>query len=238
MRRVALMAAGLTLACGHGLVRSTVAGPPAERIVFFGDSLVHRSEKDHGLLSALQARLARRYPQRRFELVDKGRNGNRIADLRSRVEGDVIELRPALVVLFWDSDCSDVDERGHTTAEVDRLRSDYERDLTDVVSRLKQAGADVLVSGPALIGEGVRGANARDTELDAYVEINRRVAAARGVRYLDARSSFLAWLHRHADQTRRGRLLLTEDGEHLNARGTALLARRFLVELERWVGRH
>jgi lysophospholipase L1-like esterase len=209
---------------------------PAERIVFFGDSLVHRSEKDHGLISALQARLVHRFPHRHLELLDKGKNGNRIADLRNRVEEDVIELRPALVVLLWDSDCSDVDENTRSAGEVTRLRAAYERDLTDVLRRLRQAGADVLVTGPALLGERPRGANAKDGELDAYAAINRRIALEQGAHYLDARASFLAWLHRHAEPGRGERLMLTEDGEHFNARGTALIARRLLTELERWVG--
>ena len=83
---------------------------PLERIVFFGDSLVHRSNAEHALLERVRQGLVGHARRRRFELVDAGRNGDRIADLRKRLREDVLPLHPSAVVLYWDSDVSDVSE--------------------------------------------------------------------------------------------------------------------------------
>jgi lysophospholipase L1-like esterase len=211
-------------------------GRPEERIVFVGDSLVHRSLRSYGMFDALREGLERRHPDYSVTVVDAGVNGDRIADILARLDRDVLARRPNAVVLYWDSDISDVDERGMTPAEVHRLRASYERNLRQVVSKLVASGAFVAMSGPTLIGERPHGHNTKDRQLDAYRRINRRVAASFGIRYLDTRRLFLALRPAEAPaDVSKG--LLTEDGEHLNERGAVLAEQLFSSALDVWLAR-
>lgn len=211
-------------------------GRPMKRIVFVGDSFVHRSARDHDLLGAIHDELATRHPAYNLDLVDAGVNGNRIADIQGRLDRDVIALRPHAIVLYWDSDISDVNERSMTPAEVREVRTAYERTLRDVASRLVATGAFVIMSGPTLIGERPRGRNPKDSQLDAYRRINRRVASAFGIRYIDTRRAFFA--HRPPDMPADvSKGILTEDGEHFNEPGARLIQSLFVDGLDGWLQR-
>ena len=185
----------------------------------------------------IQARLVTRFPARPFELLDAGVNGDRIADIRERLEDDVLALRPDVVILYWDSDVSDVDEADKTPDEVRQLRELYERDVVTVLQRLAAAGAHVVMSGPTLIGERPHARNGKDPQLDLYRDMNRRIAAAAGVRYIDTRRAFQARRPAGAAATV-DRGLLTEDGEHLNARGARLAGTLFARAIAAWCRRH
>ena len=225
----------LTTAC-HPHTRPHVvpAAPTVVRVVFVGDSLIHRSAEDHGMLDAVARELARRHPALQFEMVDAGVNGNMIADIQARLDDDVIALAPAAVVLYWDSDVSDVDESHMSTSEVAAQRVAYRGVLQDVVTRLVASGTHVIVSGPTLIGEAPRGTNPKDGMLDEYRRINRAVARSVSVPYIDTRRAFLEQLKGQlaAGQDRKP---LTEDGEHLNAAGAALAQQQFVAALDWWL---
>jgi lysophospholipase L1-like esterase len=209
-------------------------GRPEKRIVFVGDSFVHRSLKGHGVLDALRDELGRLHPAYSLSVIDAGVNGNRIGDILERLDRDVLEERPDAVVLYWDSDVSDVDERGMTPAEVRELRASYERDLRQVLSRLLASGAFVIMSGPTLIGERPHGHNAKDAQLDAYRRINRRVARSLGIRYVDTRRAFFA-ARPPGTPADVSKGLLTEDGEHLNQQGALLVQKMFAEALNNWL---
>ncbi len=204
---------------------------PVERIVFFGDSLVHRSEGDHGLLDLVRRGLEERERGRRFELFEAGRNGDKIADLKKRLNDDVLARRPSAVVLYWDSDVSDVDEGRLAPAQFATVRAAYESNLSDVLRALVGARTHVIMTGPTLIGEKKHGQNPKDAQLDAYEALNRRVAVSFGVGYLDTRRAFFD----HEAPAIRGPL--TEDGEHLSAAGVRLLAHEVLKALHHWLHR-
>lgn len=230
-------ALSLGLAAGCAPARNppaAVGHRPITRIVFVGDSLVHRSAADHLMLAAIGDDLARRHPSRTFDIVDAGVNGNRVADIRDRFDHDVASLQPAAVVFFFDSDVSDVDDVRLPEPERQSVREAYERDLRDVLHRAMATGAHVLLSGPALIGERPRGRNPKDPQLDAYRRINRRVATSVSVAYVDMRRPFFAGRPpgTPADVDRG---LLTEDGEHLNDRGARIAAGRFVTALDAWL---
>jgi lysophospholipase L1-like esterase len=212
----------------------TAAGTADTRIVFVGDSLVHRSAQDHGLLRQIREDLVRGHPSRTFEIVEAGVNGDRIADIRGRLQRDVLDLRPHAVVLYWDSDVSDVDEHSMARDEVLKVRAAYEADLRAVVGRLVASGAHVLMSGPTLIGERPRRRNEKDGQLDAYRRINRRVASSLKIEYLDTRRAFFAMRPAGAPpDVDRG--LLTEDGEHLNDRGVEVARSLFVRAIDAWL---
>jgi lysophospholipase L1-like esterase len=220
------------LACVHTV---PVAPPGVERVVFVGDSLVNRSDRDHGLLDQVRTALARTHPGVALDLVNAGANGDCIGDIRARLAEDVLALRPAVVVLYWDSDAADAEDAGESAARSLTLRATYERDLAAVLARLREATPHVIVSGPTLLGERPHGRNPKDHVLDAYAEINRRVSHAHHATWVDTRSAAFAWLHDNARDRDRESGRLTEDGEHLSAAGTELVAGEMAAAIGHWL---
>jgi lysophospholipase L1-like esterase len=199
-----------------------------------GDSLVHKAAQDHGMLDGVSRELAKRHPGLQFEVVDAGVNGDMIADILARLDAEVIALKPAAVVLYWDSDVSDVDESRLSPAEVSSRRTAYQRTLRDVVKRLVDSGAHVIVSGPTLLGEALHGQNPKDRMLDEYRRINRAVARSFNAAYVDTRRAFLQRLTEHPPADRDTKVL-TEDGEHLNDAGAAVAQAQFVAALDWWL---
>jgi lysophospholipase L1-like esterase len=202
------------------------------RIVFVGDSLVNRSQQDHGLLGLVKQGLQRSRPDLVLELVNAGVNGDCIADIRARLARDVLAYRPAAVVLYWDSDAADVEAAGALPARARELREAYEGNLEAVLRALTAATPRVIVTGPTLFGERAHGRNPKDHVLDAYARINRRVCRCYRATWIDTRRAALHWLHQNADGDNRDSGLLTEDGEHLNAAGVALVAGELAAALD------
>ena len=200
-----------------------------------GDSLVSRSDRDHGLLDQVRRALARTHPAAALDLVNAGVNGDCIADIRARLAEDVLPLRPAAVVLYWDSDAADAEDATESPARSRALRADYERDLAAVLATLSAVTRHVIVSGPTLLGERPRGRNPKDHVLDAYAEINRRVSHAHHATWVDTRHAAFHWLEANPPGRERESGQLTEDGEHLNAEGTSLVAAEMASEVGRWL---
>jgi lysophospholipase L1-like esterase len=206
------------------------AGEPL-RIVFVGDSLVNRSQQDHGLLELVKQDLQRSRPDLVLELVNAGVNGNCIADIRARLTRDVLERTPAAVVLYWDSDAADVEAAGELPARARELHEAYRHDLDAVLAALRTATARVLVTGPTLLGERAHGRNPKDHVLDTYARMNRRACHRWHATWIDTRRAAFQWLRQNASPGDRDRRLLTEDGEHLNATGVALVAAEIAAAL-------
>jgi lysophospholipase L1-like esterase len=233
-RFVVWLAAAAAAAC---VTSASPAPPGVERIVFVGDSLVNRSDQDHGLLSLVRRAIERSHPGVALDLVNAGNNGDCVADIRARLAKDVLSLRPAAVVLYWDSDAADVEDATESPERSRSLRTAYERNLAAVLAALREAAPHVVVSGPTLFGERTQGRNPKDHVLDAYTEINRQVCHAHRVVWIDTRRAAFAWLGEHAKGRERDSGYLTEDGEHLNQAGTELVAAEMAHAIGRWLSR-
>jgi lysophospholipase L1-like esterase len=219
-------------ACAHAVAP---APPGVERVVFVGDSLVNRSDKDHGLLRLVRTSLERSHPGVALDLVNAGNNGDCIGDILSRLSNDVLALRPSAVVLYWDSDAADVEDAREGRERSRALRADYGRNLAAVLTNLRGLTPNIVVAGPTLFGERPHGRNPKDHVLDAYERINRRMCRANHVTWVDTRRAAFAWLSDHATSPERDSGSLTEDGEHLNAAGTELVAGQIASALGRWL---
>ncbi len=226
-------ASALGAACAAHAVAP--APPGVERVVFVGDSLVSRSDGAHGLLGLVRGALERSHPGVALDLVNAGSNGDCIADIRARLPQDVLALRPAAVVLYWDSDAADAEDANESPEHSRARRTAYERDLDAVLTALREATPHVVVAGPTLLGERPRGKNPKDHVLDAYERINQRACHAHHVTWIDTRRAAFAWLADHATPPGQDSGSLTEDGEHLNAAGTELVAAEMASALGRWL---
>ncbi|HVO11384.1 MAG TPA: GDSL-type esterase/lipase family protein [Vicinamibacteria bacterium] len=209
------------------------AAPGVQRVVFVGDSLVNRSEREFSLLTRVREVVERAHPGIALELVNAGVNGDVIGGIRARLQRDVLALAPAAVVLYWDSDAVDGESPGDPPSRTAERRVAYERDLDEVLRRLTAATPTVVVSGPTLVGERRHGRNPKDHVLDLYAAINRRWCLARHATWVDTRRAAFLWLGHEAGAYRSESGRLTVDGEHLNAWGVALVAQELGTALAR-----
>ena len=124
------------------------------KIVFFGDSITdcdrdRTDEKSlgHGYVKVLADKLRPIYPDTDIELINKGVSGNEVCDLLARVQKDVIDLKPDAVVIMIG-----INNTIHKFKYGKELNfSQFERDLTDLLARLKEAGIVVIFLEPFLM---------------------------------------------------------------------------------------
>jgi lysophospholipase L1-like esterase len=228
VRRPALLAAGLALA----LALPAPAAEPAalalqkgDRIVFLGDSIT-QAGNDHpkGYVQLIRQTLKGRHPDFAIEVIGAGVSGNKVPDLQRRLQKDVLDRKPTLVVVYIG-----INDVWHGEKDPARgtPKDRYEAGLQDVVGRIQDAGARVLLCTPSVIGEKADGSNTNDKKLDEYAEVGRSVARDRKVPVCDLRKEFLAYLKEHNPDNKASGVL-TNDGVHLLDTGNAFVAQAIL----------
>lgn len=191
-----------------------------EHIVFLGDSITQAGTGKGGYVTLIREALDQKHQDLGIEVTGAGISGNKVPDLQKRLARDVLARKPTLVVIYigindvWHGE---KDPARGTTPDA------YEAGLKDVITRIQDTGARVLVCTPSVIGEKPDGSNPLDARLDQYAALSRKVARETGARLCDLRQAFLAYLKEH---NKDGRPLgvLTSDRVHLNAAGNRFVA--------------
>lgn len=191
--------------------------PRGSLIVFYGDSITRRGDESGGWIKIIRERLARDLGRRDLRLVNAGQCGATAEELAAMLQGEFPQRPQAAVV------CIGVNNVRFRDSGDPRSLTSYTDALAEIVDRLRQTGAEVIVIPPLLYGEGPRGSNSRDRELDAYARAAALVAEKRGVRFVDARSAFFLNLEQAGANNGR-RDALTVDGLHLSPAGNRVLA--------------
>ncbi len=204
-----------------------------DRLCFLGDSI---TQADPGYTRLLAAMLTAAHPDLALEFVYSGVGGNRVGDLLSRLERDVLSQRPTWVTVSIG--VNDVWHR-HSGASGGTSDGDFEAGFRELLSRLVTAGIRPIVLTPTVIHEDPDSIENR--ELQVLVMHQRAIAQAFGVRLCDlnarvsdaiaARRRALpdgAWPVGPDGRTR----FFTTDGVHMNAAGNALMALALLKALE------
>lgn len=205
-------------------------------LILFGDSLVRNTYTGYDLPD----RLSHLLPQYDLNVMDFGVGGNKILDMKRRLD-DVLNTPCDAVILLWDSDAAYIDEPSMTHDQIRYIRQDYAYNVTYVLSILRQQNADLLLalSGPILMGEGSMSWSVsyqeyqnRQQIMDEYRDLNAGIAGAFGIPYIDLRDMFLSALpvyHIGYDTC------LTKDGEHVNEAGATIIAKAIAIQLMQWL---
>jgi len=212
----------LPLACG--VERAALGG--TDRIVFLGDSITELGVKPNGYVTILKDSLTARYPG--IAVLGAGISGNKVTNLQERLDRDVISKKPTLVVIYIG-----INDVWHFLLNGNGTPKDkFEAGLRDVIGRVQNAGARVILCTPSVVGEKHNGDNKLDAQLDEYSDISRRVAKELGVKLCDLRKAFIDYLTTHnPDNKDRG--ILTVDSVHLNDDGNRFVAAVMLECLEK-----
>lgn len=199
---------------------------PPFKIVFLGDSITESGIQPEGYVTQIQAALSLRHPDRALEIVGKGISGNRVPDLLERLQRDVLDLNPDLVVIYigindvWHS----LEDRGTPIEE-------FESGLKAIIESIQNSGAKVLLCTPSVIGEKTDGSNPLDEMLDQYAEISRKLAALTGFPLIDLREMFLQDL-KILNLKNESQGIFTSDGVHLNEAGNEFVQECMLPAIE------
>ena len=194
-------------------------GEKKKKVVFFGDSITQAAVEKGGYIDVLQNMITEKGVAEKFELNGAGISGNKIYDLYLRIEKDVLDKKPDVVVIWvgvndvWHKSSSG------TGTDFDKFGRFYDA----VVKKIQQGGAKVIVVTPAAIGEKNDYSNSQDGDLNGYSSWLRKYVKDNGLGLVDLRTIFHEYsLAHNPDNLSKG--ILTSDGVHLNPKGNALVA--------------
>jgi lysophospholipase L1-like esterase len=190
-----------------------------KKIVFFGDSITELGVKKGGYIDLLNNRIASNGQTNQFELLGAGIGGNKIYDLYLRLEPDVIEKAPNVVVIWIGvNDVWHKSSKG-TGTDYDKFGLFYDA----LVQKIQEKGAKVILVTPAVIGERYDHSNTQDGDLNLYSNWIRQYAAQKNIALVDCRKLFLEYSAKNnPKQVDMG--ILTYDRVHLNDAGNQLVA--------------
>jgi lysophospholipase L1-like esterase len=190
-----------------------------KKIVFFGDSITELGVKKGGYIDLLNNRIANNGQSNLYELLGAGIGGNKIYDLFLRLEKDVLNKNPNVVVIWVG--VNDVWHKSMmgTGTDYDKFGLFYDA----VVQKIQAKGAKVILVTPAVIGERNDQSNPQDGELNLYAKWIRQYAAQKNIALVDCRKLFLDYsVKNNPKQLDKG--FLTYDRVHLNDAGNQLVA--------------
>lgn len=189
------------------------------RIVFFGDSITdcdrdRGDEKSlgNGYVKVLADKLRPIYPDMDIELYNKGVSGNEVCDLLARAQRDVIDLQPDAVVIMIG-----INNTIHQYKYGKELNfKQFERDLTQLVTALKEAGIVVIFLEPFLLPAPDK--RRMRPVFDKELEIIRRVCVDKCDEFVAYDEMFNGLCESHSYKE------YSEDGVHPTFKGSNLIA--------------
>jgi lysophospholipase L1-like esterase len=190
-----------------------------KRIVFFGDSITELGVKKGGYIDLLSSKITSNGQANQYELIGAGIGGNKIYDLFLRMDKDVLDKEPNVVVIWVG--VNDVWHKSMmgTGTDYDKFGLFYDA----VVKKIQAKGAKVVLVTPAVIGERFDQSNPQDGELNLYSNWIRKYAAEKQLALVDCRKLFLNYsIKNNAKNVDKG--VLTYDRVHLNDAGNQLVA--------------
>ena len=212
----------LSLLAGGGLLLTllmAVYSADKKRVIFFGDSITEAGARPGGYIQKMKAMVDTTH----YKLIGAGISGNKVTDLQARIQRDVLDREPDVVLVYIG--INDVWHfykfEGTTGTEADR----YEAGLRDVAKQIQDVGATVIFCTPTVIGEHVDSSSEENVRLGQYADIVRKVARDTDSQVCDLREAFSTYLRKNnPDQAYQG--ILTTDGVHMNEQGNQFLAER------------
>ena len=189
-----------------------------KKIIFFGDSITQAAVKPGGYIDVLNKTLEANN-NTSYELVGAGIGGNKVYDLYLRAEEDVINKKPAIVLIYVGVNDVWHKRTSGTGTDADKFEKFYRA----LVKKIQAGGAKVAVCTPAAIGERNDHTNELDGDLNKFSQIIRNMAKDLNLPLVDLRKKFTAYAVANNPKNE-DRNILTTDGVHLNEKGNQLVA--------------
>ena len=200
-----------------------------ERIIFLGDSITQAGVRPTGYVTLIKKELTEKHKDLEIEVIGAGISGNKVPDLQKRLEKDVLAKKPTLVVIYIG-----INDVWHGEKDPARgtTKEKFEAGLKEIIGKIQEGGARVVLCTPTVIGEKKSGSNPLDAQLDAYAESSRKVAKETGSQLCDLRKAFVDHLEKNNPEDKETGIL-TGDRVHLNDAGNKLVATTILAVIDR-----
>jgi isoamyl acetate esterase len=223
---VAAVLAGLPWTNSAGAAEPLKKG---ERIVLLGDSITQGGSSPKGYVTLIKKAMDEKHKELEIEVINAGISGNKVPDLQKRLQKDVLNQRPTLVVIYIG--INDV-WHGERNPKNGTSKEKFEAGLKDIISKINDSGSRVVLCTPSVIGEKTGGANNLDSKLDEYAEISRAIAKEMKLPLCDLRKAFVEYLKTHNTENKESGVL-TGDRVHLNDAGNKLVAETILKTIDK-----
>lgn len=190
-----------------------------KKIIFFGDSITQAGVQPSGYISRIGEILSKNGKSSAYDLVGAGIGGNKVYDLYLRLQEDVLDKNPDVVVIWVG--VNDVwHKRSYGTGtDPDKFEKFYRA----IIAKFQSKKIKVYVCTPAAIGEKTDFSNELDGDLNRYSQIIRDMAQSMNCGLIDLRKTFLQYnLQHNSGNVEEG--ILTTDKVHLNEKGNQLVA--------------
>jgi lysophospholipase L1-like esterase len=198
---------------------ATAFQSPKKKVIFFGDSITEAAVKPNGYISAMKDLVAKENSTIQYDLIGAGIGGNKVYDLYLRLEDDVLNKNPDIVVIYIG--VNDVWHKRSmgTGTDADKFEKFYDA----IIAKIKAKNAKVILATPAVIGEKTDFSNELDGDLNKYSGIIRNLAEKNKLPLVDLRKAFLDYNKSNNPENKESGILTT-DRVHLNDQGNQLVA--------------
>jgi isoamyl acetate esterase len=195
-----------------------------KKVIFFGDSItelgVTRTAKSGtGYIVKLDSMLKGEKKSGEYELIGSGISANKVYDLYLRLEDDVLNKNPDIVLIYVG--VNDVWHKSllGTGTDADKFEKFYQA----IINKLKSKNIKVVLVTPAVVGEKTDMSNPLDGDLNRYSNIIRDLAKKNNLPIVDLRKKVLDYLKDHNPKNDE-KEILTYDRVHMNDKGNQFLA--------------
>jgi lysophospholipase L1-like esterase len=196
-----------------------------DRVVFLGDSITQAGAAPGGYVTLVREALAKEHKELGVEVIGAGISGNKVPDLEKRLDKDVLERKPSVVVIYIG-----INDVWHSQSGKGTPKDAFEKGLRSLIERISKAAARPVLCTASVIGEKTDGTNPLDKMLDEYCDISRKVAKETKTQLIDLRQAFLKHLDAN-NKDNKDKGILTSDTVHLNAAGNQFVAAQMLAGL-------
>jgi len=199
------------------------------KLLFIGDSITESGKREDpeeigiSYVRIIHDYLITTYPQKKFNITNKGISGNRITDLASRWQQDVIEPNPDYVSISIG--INDV-WRQLDRPEIEQVDAEeFEKIYKELLTRVKKhTNARIILMEPTVIEEDLQAQG--NQMLKIYVKVVNEMANQFEAIIVPTHQAFVQYLEKNNGYK------LTTDGVHMNSAGNMLMATTWLKAVE------
>jgi lysophospholipase L1-like esterase len=190
-----------------------------KRIIFFGDSITQQGVSKNGYVTLIKQSL----DSTKYNVIGAGIGGNKVYDLYLRLEDDVLNKKPDLVVIYVGINDVWHKQSSHTGTDYDKYLKFYQA----LINKIQGVGSKVVLVTPSVVGEKKDGTNELDADLNKYAAGIRELAAKNNLPVCDLRKIFTEYEAKNNPEDKE-KGVLTVDRVHLNETGNKLVADELL----------
>jgi lysophospholipase L1-like esterase len=190
-----------------------------KHIIFFGDSITQQGVSKNGYVTLIKKAL----DSTKYAVTGAGIGGNKVYDLYLRLEDDVLNKKPDLVVIYVGINDVWHKQSSHTGTDYDKYLKFYQA----LINKIQGVGSKVVLVTPSVVGEKKDGTNELDADLNKYAEGIRKLAAKNNLPVCDLRKIFTEYEAKNNPEDKE-KGILTTDRVHLNEAGNKLVAEQLL----------